>query len=332
MTAQQRRALVFGASGQDGAYLSAFLLGRGYRVIGTSRSGHAPNLAALGIAEQVELRTLDPADPDAVLRLITALEPDEVYNLSGQSSVGLSFEDPFGTLRSTSGAVLAVLEAQRRAPKPFRLFCAGSAEAFGDTHGARADESTPLRPCSPYAVGKAAASWHVTTYRTAYDLFACTGILFNHESPLRPERFVTQKIVRAACRIAAGDTTALQLGNIDIERDWGWAPEYVEAMWRMLQAEQPEDYVVATGQTHPLADFIHEAFAAVGLDWRRHVELRPQLLRPTDVRTSLANPGKARDLLGWQAQTSLAGVVRRMVEAEQRRLASPPDPMEQDRQ
>ena len=327
-----RTALVLGISGQDGGYLAKLLLDKGYRVAGGGRVGRADNLAHLGIAERVDLHVIDPADAERLELVIAAVRPDEVYNLSGQSSVGLSFEQPVETLRSTSGATTALLEAQRKSVVPFRLFAAGSAECFGDTSGQRANESTPMRPCSPYAIGTASAFWQVATWRTAFGLHACTGILFNHESPLRPERFVTQKIVRAACRIAAGNTAPLQLGNIDIERDWGWAPEYVEAMWRMLQADAPEDYVLATGETRPLADFIHEAFAAVGLDWRQHVELRPQLLRPTDVHSSLADPGKAREHLGWQARTTLAGVARRMVDAEQRRLAAAPDTTEQLRQ
>jgi GDPmannose 4,6-dehydratase len=321
-------ALVIGVSGQDGAYLAELLLAKGYAVHGSGRAGRADSLAVLGIADRVRLHALDPADARAVAALVDALDPDEVYNLSRQSSVGASFDHPIETLRSTSTATLALLEAQRHAARPFRLFSAGSAECFGDTGGERAHEATAMRPCSPYGVGKAAAFWHVATYRAAYGLHASTGILFNHESPLRPERFVTQKIVRGACRIAAGDPAPLQLGNIDIARDWGWAPEYVDAMWRMLQADEPGDYVLATGETRPLEAFIQAAFEAVGLDWRQHVELRPQLLRPTDVPTSLADPGKARERLGWQARTTLAGVARRMVEAEQRRLAAAPDTTE----
>ena len=325
-----RRALVFGVSGQDGGYLARLLLSKGYQVIGASRTAQAPNLHWHGISGQVELLAVDPGDPGSVEAALRHSEPDEIYNLSGQSSVGLSFEHPQETVRSTLGATINLLEGLRKLERPARLFNAGSAECFGDTQGERAHEATPMRPCSPYAVGKAAAFWQVATHRSAYGLHASTGILFNHESPLRSERFVTQKIVRAACRIAGGDPAPLELGNIDIERDWGWAPDYVEAMWRMLQQDQPGDYVLATGETRPLGDFIQEAFAAVGLDWREHVKCQPQLLRPTDVRTSLADPGRARSVLGWEASTKRAGVVRRMVEAEQKRLAEAPESTNQE--
>ncbi len=327
-----RVALVLGVSGQDGGYLARLLLDKGYKVFGASRAGRAANLAWHGIAGQVPLIAVDPGDAGSVEAALRQSQPDEVYNLSGQSSVALSFEHPQETLRSTLGATINLLEGLRRLDRPTRLFNAGSAECFGDTQGERASENTPMRPCSPYAVGKAGAYWQLATHRSAYGLHASTGILFNHESPLRSERFVTQKIVRAACRIAAGDSAPLELGNIDIERDWGWAPEYVEAMWRMLQQDQPGDFVLATGQTRPLADFISEAFAAVGLDWRGHVKCQPQLLRPTDVRASLADPGRARTVLGWEATTKMAGVVRRMVEAEQHRLAETPGSTNQEQE
>ena len=326
----KRSALIFGVSGQDGGYLARLLIDKGYRVVGASRTARAKNLRWHGVADKVELLAVDPGDPGSVEAALRQAEPDEVYNLSGQSSVGLSFEHPQETLRSTLGATINLLEALRTLDRPVRLFNAGSAECFGDTSGARANESTAMRPCSPYAVGKAAAFWQLASHRSAYALHASTGILFNHESPLRSERFVTQKIVRAACRIAAGLSAPLELGNIDIERDWGWAPEYVEAMWSMLQQDEPGDFVLATGQTRPLADFIGEAFAAVGLDWREHVKCQPQLLRPSDVRTSQADPARARAVLGWEAATKMTGVVRKMVEAEQNRLAEAPESTTQD--
>jgi GDPmannose 4,6-dehydratase len=328
----ERSALIFGVSGQDGGYLARLLLDKGYRVIGASRSARAKNLHWHGASGQVGLLAVDPGDPGSVDAALRHSLPDEVYNLSGQSSVGLSFEHPQETLRSTLGATINLLEGLRKLERPVRLFNAGSAECFGDTRGERANESTPMRPWSPYAVGKAGAFWQVATHRSAYGLHASTGILFNHESPLRSERFVTQKIVRAACRIASGDRTPLELGNIDIERDWGWAPEYVQAMWTMLQQDQPSDFVLATGETRPLADFIHEAFACVGLDWHEHVKCQPQLLRPTDVRSSLADPSRARSELGWEAATKMAGVVRLMVEAEQKRLAEAPESTNQEQE
>ena len=327
--AKRKTALIFGASGQDGAYLSLLLLDKGYRVVASSRAASVTNLATLGIQHRVEFIPADVADADAVLQSIRDTSPDEIYNLAGQSSVGLSFEHPVETMASTSTGTLNILEAIRQVDPTIRVFNAGSSECFGDTDGVAADEDTAFRPTSPYAVGKAAAFWHASVYRQAHGLFACTGILFNHESPLRPERFVTQKIVRAACAIVAGKADRLQLGNIDISRDWGWAPEYVEAMWLMLQQDQPVDLVLATGETHPLAEFVNKAFSAVGLDWRAHVECNPALLRPSDMRASVANPARAKALLGWQAHTRLANVARLMVAAEQRRIAANPGIMEQ---
>ena len=323
-SANGRTALVFGISGQDGAYLAQLLLRKGCRVVGSSRTANPGNLVALEIQDEVELVHVDVSDAEAVARAIQDAAPQEIYNLAGQSSVGLSFEHPVETMASTSGGAMNILEAIRQIDPAIRFFSAGSSECFGDTQGVAADEETPFHPNSPYAVGKAAAFWHVATYRQAYGLFACTGILFNHESPLRPERFVTQKIVRTACRIAAGSGEQLELGNIDVSRDWGWAPEYVEAMWLMLQQAQASDLVIATGQTQPLAHFVDQVFKAVGLDWQAHVKCSPTLMRPTDMRTSVANPARAGQLIGWKAQTSLAEVASRMVQAELKRVAGNP--------
>jgi len=315
-----RTAVICGISGQDGAWLSQLLLAKGYRVIGTARDAQMSsfgNLERLGIRGQVTVVSMAINDFRSVLQVLSRHEPAEVYNLAGQSSVGLSFDQPVETLESISVGTLNLLECIRFLNRDIRLYNAGSGECFGDTGDAPADEHTPFRPRSPYAVAKAAAFWQVANYREAYGLFACSGILFNHESPLRPERFVTQKIVRAACRIAAGSPERLQLGNIDIQRDWGWAPEYVDAMWRMLQQPAPQDFVIATGETRPLQDFVAEAFTAVGLDWQDHVATDPALIRPTDIRTSRANPALATTQLGWTAQTRMRGVVQRMVEAAQ---------------
>ncbi len=313
-----RTALICGISGQDGAYLAEFLLGKGYRVIGTSRDAQMSgfrNLARLGIREQVELASMAVSDFRSVLQVLARFEPDEVYNLAGQSSVGLSFEQPVETLESISLGTLNLLEGIRFLNRDIRFYNAGSSECFGDTGSAPANEQTPFRPRSPYAVAKAAAFWQVANYREAYGLYACSGNLFNHESPLRPERFVTQKIVRAACRIAAGSQERLALGRLDIQRDWGWAPEYVEAMWKMLQQPAAEDFVIATGESHALQDFVAAAFEAVDLDWRKHVDTDPALMRPSDLNISRADPSLAQAKLGWQAQTRMAGVVKNMVEA-----------------
>lgn len=322
-TTISRTALICGISGQDGAYLARHLLGRGYRVIGTSRDAQISgfgNLIRLGLRDRVELASMAMNDFRSVLQVLARFEPDEIYNLAGQSSVGLSFDQPVETLESISVGTLNLLEAIRFLDRPMRLYSASSSECFGETGDAAADEDTPFRPRSPYAVAKAAAFWEVANYREAYGLFACSGILFNHESPLRPERFVTQKIVRAACSIAAGSKGRLQLGNLDIHRDWGWAPEYVDAMWRMLQQPEPGDFVIATGQTHSLEDFVARVFAAVALDWRDHVDSNPLLLRPTDLRFGRANPTRAWERLGWKSTIAAQEVAKLMVAAEQDRL------------
>jgi GDPmannose 4,6-dehydratase len=312
------RALICGVSGQDGAYLAQLLLERGYEVIGTSRradADHIPNLEALSIAHRVRLRPLSLEDFAGVHRLVAEIEPDEIYNLAGQSSVGLSFDQPLETWHSIATGTLNLLEAIRRVDAGARLFNAASGECFGDMGEAAAHESTPFRPQSPYAAAKAAAFWAVANYRAAYGIYACSGLLFNHESPLRGERFVTQKIVKSACRIAAGSRERLRLGNLQVCRDWGWAPEYVEAMWRMLQQPTAGDYVIATGESHSLAEFAEVVFSAVGLGWREHVEFDDALVRPGDPMVLRANPTKAMEKLGWQAQSRMQEVAAMMIEA-----------------
>ncbi|MFT5726940.1 MAG: GDPmannose 4,6-dehydratase [Desulforhopalus sp.] len=315
------RALICGVSGQDGAYLAQLLLQKGYEVYGASRDAQMAsfsNLKSLGINGSVHKISLAINDFRSVLQAIQQVEPDEIYNLAGQSSVGLSFEQPVETLESISIGVLNLLEAIRFSKKNIKFYNAGSSEVFGDTHGTPATETTPFHPQSPYAVAKASAHWIVANYRDAYGLFACTGILFNHESPLRPTRFVTRKIVSTACRIANGSNETLKLGNISISRDWGWAPEYVEAMWKMLQLEKPDDFVVATGSSRKLEDFIQLTFSALQLDWRDHVQSDPSLLRPSDILEGLANPAKAYNVLGWKAKFRLEDILRLMVDAEKK--------------
>ncbi len=314
-----KRALIFGISGQDGAYLAQLLLAKGYQVIGASRDAELSsftNLSRLGIRDQVTCLSAAINDFRSTLSAIAQAEPDEIYNLAGQSSVGLSFQQPAETHESINLGTLNLLEALRFVGRPIRFYNASSSECFGDTGAAPATELTPFRPRSPYAVAKAAAFWQVANYREAYDLFACSGILFNHESPLRPARFVTRKIIASACRIAAGSGETLSIGNTDIIRDWGWAPEYVDAMWRMLQQEQPDDYVIATGHSCSLNDFIAETFAALNLDWRDHVRVDPSLFRPTDLPRSQADPGKAAERLDWRATQRVPDIVRAMIAAE----------------
>ncbi|MCT7979469.1 GDP-mannose 4,6-dehydratase [Laspinema olomoucense] len=314
-----KKALICGISGQDGAYLAQLLLSKGYTVCGTSRDAQMSsfrNLTRLGIREQVKLESMSLNDFRSVLQILTKIEPDEVYNLAGQSSVGLSFDQPVETLESIATGTLNLLEAIRFTGKAIKFYNAGSSECFGDTGDRAADETTPFRPRSPYAVAKATAFWEVANYREAYGLFACSGILYNHESPLRPERFVTQKIIAAACRIAGGSREKVNLGNISVQRDWGYAQEYVEAMYLMLQHPDPDDYVIATGETHRLEDFVAIAFNSVGLDWQEWVNIDASLYRPTDIAIGRGNPGKAKAKLGWEARSKMPEVVRQMVEAK----------------
>ena len=314
----QKVALICGVSGQDGSYLAELLLSKGYSVFGTSRdvqgSGFS-NLHQLNIKEQVQYISMVPEDFRSVLVALRKSKPDEIYYLAGQSSVGLSFEQPAETIQSITLGTLNMLEGCRMMDKEIKLYHAGSGECFGDTQGKPANEQTPFYPMSPYAVAKSSAYWLVNNYRDAYGLFACTGILFNHESPLRPERFVTQKIIRAVKRIAQGSNEKLKLGRLDIARDWGWAPEYVDAMWRMLQHDQAQDYVIATGTTMTLEEFVKAAFAEASLHWQDHVVQDPSLFRPTDLAIGRADPSKAEKILNWQASTCGIDVVKKMYQS-----------------
>jgi len=316
-----RKALIVGVTGQDGAYLAAHLLARGYEVFGSSRDARPSSLYGLrflGIADRVQVVQMIPSDFRSVIQTISAIGPDEIFNLSGQSSVAVSFSQPMETLESVIVATANLLEAIRflGLESTTRFYNASSSECFGNTEGTPANEHTPFHPNSPYAVAKASAYWLVANYRSAYGLFACSGILFNHESPLRPDRFVTRKIVAAAVRIADGSTERLRLGNIDIARDWGWAPEYVDAMHRMLQIDEPRDIVVATGRTVRLSYFIEHAFAQLGLDWGRHVDSDSTLLRPSDIEISRADPSLASSVLNWQATVNVETVISRLIENE----------------
>ena len=309
------KALVCGVNGQDGAYLARLLLEKGYEVWGTSRDVQASpmgNLQRLGIDGRVTLVSMAPSDFRSVFTAVERSDPDEIYHLAGQSSVGLSFEQPAETLESIVTGTLNMLEVLRLRRRPTRFYHAGSSECFGDTGGVPADERTPFQPRSPYAVAKASAHWLVANYRESYGLHASTGILFNHESPLRPRRFVTHKIVQAARRIAEGSGERLVLGRLDIQRDWGWAPEYVDAMWRMLQQDEPRDLVIATGVSHKLEDFVAHAFAQHQLDWRDHVEVSRDFYRPTDIGYSAGNPSLADELIEWRASTTMAEIVSAM--------------------
>jgi GDPmannose 4,6-dehydratase len=312
------KALICGVAGQDGSYLAEFLLKKGYEVVGTSRDAMIAsfaNLKKLGVQDDVQIASMAINDFRSVLNVVQRHRPDEIYNLAGQTSVGLSFDQPVEAMESIAEGTLNMLEVVRFVDRPIHFYNAGSSECFGDTGLNIADEQTAFQPRSPYAVAKASAHWLVKNYRDSYGLYACTGILFNHESPLRPERFVTQKIVRAAARISQGSSEKLQLGNIDIRRDWGWAPDYVDAMWRMLQLGKADDFVIATGETHSLEYFVERAFLHYGLNWQDWVTVNKGLFRPSDIKESRANPAKAKQCLNWRAQLCFDDLVSKMCEA-----------------
>ena len=318
-----KRALICGISGQDGAYLADLLLRRDYEVWGTSRDAEMAsfqNLQRLGIRDRIHLVSLNLRDSAQTFRLIQQLHPHEVYNLAAQSSVGLSFAQPVETIESIIPAAVTLLEAIRLAGAAVRVYNAGSTECFGDTGGQAADEDSPFRPTSPYAVAKAATYWIVANYRQAYNLYACTGILSNHDSPLRPARFVTRKIVRAAAELSRGLARRLTLGNLEVERDWGWAPDYVEAMWLMLQQPRPIDLVVATGYSYPLREFVDAAFRCVGLNWKEFVDIDQSLFRPADILHNRLNPARVNQVLHWRPSRTMPEIVEAMMEAELKSL------------
>lgn len=312
--ARVKRALIFGISGQDGAYLSRFLLRRGYEVHGTSRDAEGQSfqrLMALDVAGKVITHSASTQDFRALLQIVDGVRPDEIYNLAGQSSVGLSFSQPVEAMDSIARATLVILEVIRYLKLPVRFYNSASSECFGEVaHGCASDETSPFFPRSPYATAKASAQWTTANYREAYGIWACSGILFNHESPLRSERFVTKKLVTAAAEIAAGLRERVTVGRLDVWRDWGYAPEYVEAMWLMLQQNEPEDFVIATGESHTIEELTSAAFAEFGLDWRNHVDIDPSLYRASDIAYSRGNPEKSRRVLGWEAKTRFHDLVR----------------------
>ena len=321
-----RTALICGIGGQDGAYLASHLLSNGYAVVGTSRdasANHFDGLSRLGIRDRVTVTSMSLVDFRSTMQVISQHQPDEIYNLAGQTSVVISFDQPVETFESIVVGTLNLLEAIRMLRSRIRLYSAGSAEIFGTIGNEPAGVKSVLSPRSPYGIAKATAFWQIAQYRDAYGIEACTGVLFNHESPLRPERFVTQKIVAAACRIAVGEQQTLELGDLSVERDWGWAPEYVVAMHKMLQLDTVEDFVIATGQTSRLEDFVAEAFKAVGLDWRQHVTRDPKLIRPSENRCGRADTSHATARLGWTAQYRMPDVARMMVEARAAQDALP---------
>jgi GDPmannose 4,6-dehydratase len=318
-----KRAIICGISGQDGAYLAQLLLEKGYAIWGTSRDAEMAsfaNLQQLGIKNHIQLTSLNLRDVGGIINLLARVAPDEIYNLAAQSSVGLSFEQPYETFESIVLGGLNLLEAIRLSRQPVRFYNAGSSECFGDTGKTPVSETSPFNPRSPYAIAKAATHWTVRSYREAYGLYACTGILSNHDSPLRPRRFVTRKIVRAVAELLQGNTEKLRLGSLDIERDWGWAPDYVDAIWRILQQNSAEDFIVATGVSSTLEQFVEAAYNCAERNWRDHVIIDSELFRPTDILHSRMDPLKAQTSLGWRAKHTMIDVVRLMLEEEVRRV------------
>lgn len=314
-----KKALIIGITGQDGTYLAKHLLDKGYEVTGSSRDVMASsfaNLQTLGIRDKVKLVSVSINDFRSVFNAIQSFNPDEIYNLAGQTSVGLSFDQPVEAIESIAIGTLNILEVIRLQNRPVRFYNAGSSECFGDTGDMPANEHTPFAPRSPYAVAKSTAKWLINSYRESYGLYACTGILFNHESPLRPERFVTQKIIAGAAKIKTGELSKLQLGNLDISRDWGWGPEYVQAMWLMMQLDKPDDFVIATGRQESLKYFVSKAFEYFDLDWQKYVEIEPSFFRPNEIVSSVGNPQKAIEVLGWSKPTDVDGVIKMMCTAQ----------------
>ena len=311
------RALILGVSGQDGSYLANFLLKKGYDVIGSSRDAEISqfaNLKKLGIYEKVKKISISTNNYESVFNAINIYKPNEIYNLAGQSSVGLSFEQPLESIESIVKSTLIILNAIRSTGKLIKFYNAGSSECFGNTNSIPADENTSFNPCSPYGISKASAYWLVKSFRSTYQQYFCTGILFNHESPLRPKRFVTQKIIQTVLKIKNGSDNKLYLGNLHTKRDWGWAPEYVEAMWLMLQQDNPEDFVIATGKSYSLLEFTKKVFEYFLLDWQDLIIIDKNLIRPTDINHSHANPNFAKEKLGWSSKVNFEELIVRLCE------------------
>lgn len=319
-----KRALITGITGQDGSYLAEFLLGKGYEVHGIIRRASTFNTERIDHlyqdphvrGTQLFLHYGDLSDSVNMVKLLHTLQPAEIYHLAAQSHVRVSFDIPEYTADTTGVGTIRILEAIREAGVRPRFYQASSSEMFGKVAEIPQRETTPFHPRSPYGVSKVFAYWATVNYRESYDLFACNGILFNHESPRRGETFVTRKITRAVAYIKAGLQKKLYLGNLDAKRDWGYAKEYVEAMWLMLQQDKPDDYVIATGETHSIREFCEEAFAHANLDWQQYVEFDKRYLRPAEVDILVGDASKAKRVLGWEPRTKFKELVRLMVDAD----------------
>jgi GDPmannose 4,6-dehydratase len=330
--AQGKKALITGITGQDGSYLAEWLLGRGYEVHGIIRRASTFNTSRIdGLYRDPHINDVrlflhygDMTDSMTLVKLLARIEPDEIYHLAAQSHVRVSFDIPEYTGDVTALGTVRILEALRETRLPARFYQASSSEMYGEAAEVPQRETTPFRPRSPYAAAKLYAYWVTVNYREAHGVFACNGILFNHESPRRGETFVTRKITRAVGAIKAGRQDLLHLGNLEARRDWGFAPDYVRAMWLMLQQPRPDDYVVATGEAHSVREFLEAAFSCAGLDWERYVRISPRYYRPTDVDLLVGDASKARKVLGWTPSVSFKELVELMVEADVRALDSAP--------
>lgn len=318
-----KTALITGITGQDGAYLSKILLEKGYQVCGTYRRASIVNLdrcECLGIKDSIDLVSMDLTDLGGIIRVLEQVKPDEVYNLAAQSFVAVSFEQPVTTGKITGLGAVNLLEGIRLINPAIKFYQASSSEMFGKAQTIPQNESTPFYPRSPYAVAKLYAHWMTINYREAYNIFACSGILFNHESPLRGLEFVTRKITNAVARIKFGLERELRLGNMDAKRDWGYASEYVEAMWLMLQQPKPDNYVIATGETHSVKEFVEMAFKHAGLDWQDYVVVDKAFFRPAEVDYLVGDYSKAKVVLGWEPKTTFKELVKIMVESDLERV------------
>lgn len=317
-------ALITGMTGQDGSYLAEFLLAKGYHVYGMVRRASTFNDERIRhLLDRVEIIDADLLDQLSLIQALRRSQADEVYNLAAMSFVATSFQQPVATGEYTALSVTRMLEAVRLFDKPVRFYQASTSEMFGKVQTVPQNEQTPFYPRSPYGVAKLYGHWITTNFRESYNMFACSGILFNHESPRRGVEFVTRKITRAVARIKLGLQDKLVLGNLDAERDWGFAGDYVEAMWLMLQQEKPEDYVIATGQTHSVREFVTAAFASAGInDWQKYLEIDPHFFRPAEVDQLIGDASKARRQLGWQPHVSFEELVHMMVENDLRQTAN----------
>ncbi len=324
-----KRAIITGITGQDGSYLAELLLSKGYEVVGTARRASAPNFWRVQhILDRLTIKPADLLDQLSIIRLVDEVRPHELYNLAAMSFVPASWDQPMLTGEFNAQGVTRVLEAIRQVDPSIRMYQASSSEMFGKVREVPQSEMTPFYPRSPYGVSKVFAHYITVNYRESYDLFAVSGMLFNHESPRRGLEFVTRKVTDGVARIKLGLADSLSLGNLDAHRDWGFAGDYVDAMWRMLQQERPDDYVIATGISHSVRDLVEVAFTHAGLDWRKHVRLDPKLIRPAEVEHLIGDSSKARTSLGWTPTVDFSGLIKMMVDADLERLAASPRPVD----